>query len=114
MAQHRIRCRFLLWPQLTLKPYVQRLAGVAFVANRRANTKIGEGFANIVEASARQPDVMRVVLCARDNARLVVRRKPHRLRIVELGILKRSQPEQPISKARMQSFLRDVDLIPKD
>ena len=37
--------------------------------------------------------------------------KPHRLRLVELGILKRRQAKQPVSETRMQSFLGDVDLI---
>ena len=75
------------------------------------NAKLGEQLANVVEAAARQPDVMRVILGAGDDARLVVRRQPHRLRLVELGILKRRQAKQPVSKARMQAFLGDVDLI---
>ena len=54
---------------------------------------------------------MRVILGARDDARLVVGGQPHRLRLVELGILKRRQSKQPVSETRMQSVLGDVDLI---
>ena len=43
-----------------------------------------------------------MILGAGDDARLVVRRQPHRLRLVELGILKRRQAKQPVSKTRMQ------------
>ena len=58
--------------------------------------------------------MMREILGARDDPWLVVRRKPHRLRSVELGILKRSKPQQSVSKSRIQALLRDVDLIAKD
>ena len=54
---------------------------------------------------------MRVILSAGDDARLVVRGQPHRLRLVELRILKRRQAKQPVSETRMQPFLGDVDLI---
>src|SRR2546425_7517896 len=57
---------------------------------------------------------MREILGARDDAWLVVRRKPHRLRFVELGVLKSSQPQQAIPKPRMQAFFGDVDLIAQD
>ena len=49
-----------------------------------------------------------------DHARLVVRRQPHRLRLVELGILKGGQAEQPVPEARRQAGLGDVDLIAED
>ena len=73
-----------------------------------------ERLANIIKAAARQADVMRKILGARDDARLVVGRQPHRLRFVELGILKRRQPKQAVSKSRRQAFLGDVDLIAED
>ena len=86
-------------------------AGVALVTNGRANAQLGQRLANIVEAPARQADVMRVVLRARDDARLVVRGQPHRLRLVELRILKCRHAKQPVSEAWMQSVLGDVNLI---
>jgi hypothetical protein len=57
---------------------------------------------------------MRKILGAPDDAWLVVCRKPHRLRFVELGILEGSEPKQSVSKSRMQSLLGDIDLIAKD
>jgi hypothetical protein len=57
---------------------------------------------------------MREILGARDDAGLVIRRQPHRLRFVELGILKRGEPKQSVSKSRVQALLRDVDLVAKD
>ncbi len=114
MTQHRVRCCLLLLPKLALKLHLQTTAVATFVASGRANTKIREGLANVIEAAARQSDVMRKILGARDNAWLVVCRKPHRLRFVELGILERSEPKQSVSKSRMQPLLGDVDLIAKD
>ena len=107
-------CGLLFLPQVAVKLHLQRSTVVAFVANDHADAELGEHLPNIIEASAWQPDVMREILGARDDARLVVRRKPHRLRFVELGILERSEPKQSVSKSRMQALLGDVDLIAKD
>ena len=46
-----------------------------------------------------------------DDARLVVGRQAHRLRLVELGILKCSQPDQAIAQTGRQRVLGDIDLI---
>ena len=46
-----------------------------------------------------------------DDPRLVVGRQPHRLGLVELGILEGGQPQQPIAEARRQAVLGDVDLV---
>src|SRR5207249_10001826 len=86
----------------------------AFVANGHANTEVSERLANVIEAAARQPDVIGKILGATDDAWLVVRRQPHRLRLVELWVLERSQPKQPVSKPGMQPLLRDLDLIAKN
>ena len=114
MTQHRVRCCLLLLPKLALKLHLQTTAVATLVANGRPNAKVGERLANVIEAAARQSDVMREILGACDNAWLAERRKPHRLRSVELGILERSEPKQSVSKSRMQPLLGDVDLIAKD
>ena len=95
-ASERVRRDLLFTPQLPLKGHVQRSTGVAFVSNRRANAEGLERLSHLVETASRKTDVMRVVLGAGDDARLVVRRQPHRLRLVELRILKRRQPEQAV------------------
>ena len=79
-----------------------------------ANAQVGQRLANVVEASARQADVLRMILSAGDDARLVVGGQPHRLRLVELGILERRQAKQPVSETRMQPVFGDVDLIAED
>jgi hypothetical protein len=87
---------------------------VAFVANDHSDAKVAEHLPRVIEAAAWQPDVMREILRARNDARLVVRRKPHRLSFVELGVLKCGEPKQTVSKSRIQVLLGDVDLIAKD
>ena len=79
MTQHRVRCGFLLSSKLALKLDLQTIAVVAFVVDGQANTKVGQRLANVIEAAPRQSDVMRKILGARDDAWLVVCRKPHRL-----------------------------------
>ena len=114
VAQHGLRCDLLRMAKLTLKLHLQTSTVAALVANGHANTKVGERLANVIKAAPRQSDVMRKILGARDDAWLVVRRESHRLRFVELGVLKRSEPKQSVSKSRMQPLLGDVDLIAKD
>src|SRR5262245_36514751 len=114
VAQHGVRCALLLAAKLTVKFHLETTAITSFVANGHANAKIVERPTNVVEATTRQSDVMRKILGARDNARLVVRRKPHHLCPVELLILECSEPKQSVSKSRIQIVLGDVDLIAED
>ena len=72
-----------------MKRKLQRTAVAAFVTNGHANTEICERLADVIQAATWQPDVMREILGTRDDARLVVRRQPHCLRFIELGILER-------------------------
>jgi hypothetical protein len=76
---HRGRCWFLLSAKLASKPHLQPTAVAALIANGQANTRLDQRLANVIEAPAGQTDVMRKILCARDNTWLVVCRKPHRL-----------------------------------
>src|SRR5919201_4726329 len=114
VAQDSFSCDLLFLPQVAVKLHLQRTTAVAFVATDYADAKLGEHLANVIEAAAWQPDVMREILGARDDARVVVRRKPHRLRFVELRVLKSSQAQQAIPKPGMQAFFGDVDLIAQD
>jgi len=111
VRHHRVCRRLLLGPQLTLKGHLERAASVALVANGHAHAHVAQHLVNLIEASSRQADVMRVILGTRDDARLGVGGQTHRLSLVELRILKRRQSEQPVSETRMQSALGDVDLI---
>ena len=114
VPQHGVGCSLLLAPKLTLKLHFQLTAVAAFVANGHANAQLGQRLADVIEAAARKSDVMRKILGAADDAWLVVRRQSHRLRLVELGVLERSEPEQSVSEPRMQLLLGDVDLIAKN
>ena len=40
--------------------------------------------------------------------------KPHRLRLVELGILKGREPQEAVAEAGIQPLLGDVDLVAED
>lgn len=84
---------------------------MALVANGNSNAQVGQRSADIVETASRQADVMRMIFGTGDDARLAVGGQAHRLRLVELRILKRRQAKQPVPQCRMQPFLGDVDLI---
>ena len=66
---------------------------------------------DLVQATAWQTDVLRKFLGTGDDARLVVGRQAHRLRLVELGILKCGQPDEAIVQTGWQRIFGDVDLI---
>ena len=53
-------------------------------------------------------------LGASDDARLVIGRQAHRLRLVELRVLKCGQTQQSVSKAGGQTVFGDIDLIAED
>ena len=65
----------------------------------------------ICGAAARQSKVLGVVLSAGNNSRLVVGRKPHGLRFVELWILERRQPDQAVAEGGRQGLFRNINLI---
>src|SRR2546422_9370079 len=74
--------------------------------------QIRQNSLHVLHAAARQPDVLRIVLGAPDDTRLVVCWQAHGLRFVEFGILKGCQAQQPVPQSRWQAVLRDVDLVP--
>ena len=114
MFHHRSSSELLLEPQLTVKCDFQRMSAVAFVASDRLNVQIAQNLTDIVETTSRKADVMGMVLGARDDAGLVVRRQPHRLGFVELGILERGDTQQSVPKSGKQALLRDINFISED
>jgi hypothetical protein len=108
-------CGYLLFAtQLAVKGEVDLRALCPLVPDTVTNPERLECLSNIVEAPSRQRDVMRMILCASDHAGLVVGGQPHRLRLVELGILKRRVTKQPVPQLRAESLLGDVDLTADD
>ena len=114
VSQERVRRNLLITTQLPLEGQIQRATGVAFVANSRANAEVCEREAHLVETAPWNTNVMGVVLGAGDDARLVVRRQPHRLRLVELRILECRQPEQAVPQPGVEPILADIDLVTED
>src|ERR1051326_5904351 len=55
-----------------------------------------------------------MVFCACNDPRLVVRRQPHRLSLVELRILKGREPQQPVAELGDQCLFGDVNLAPEN
>jgi hypothetical protein len=97
-----------------VKRRVNGFAWVAFIPNREDDLEVAEKATEVVETASRQTNMSRVVLRARKDARLPVRRQSHRLGPVELRVLKRRQPNKLISKPWAQLILRDVNLIAED
>src|SRR5262249_29462545 len=88
------------------------LAVATLVTHDSRYVQIRQKLLHVLHTAAWQPDVLRKVLGARNDTRLVVCWQAHGLRFVELGILKGCQTEQPVSESRRQAVLRDVDLVP--
>lgn len=113
MGEHRLCGQLLLGPQLALEGCVQRLPWISFIVDDGLDLQYRKKLDHIIKATARQADVFGMVFRAGDDARLVVRRQPHRLCFVELRILKRGQTDQSIAQAGRDLFLGDVDIVAK-
>jgi hypothetical protein len=72
MLRERVCGGFLFGSQLAAEGDVDRRATHALVPDRWMNAERLEHLLNVVEAASRQRDVMRVILRAGDDARLVV------------------------------------------
>ena len=114
VGENRLRRDQLLTSQFPLKSRIQRSTGVAFIANSRTNSKILKRVSQLVEAASWKTNVTGVVLGAGDDAWLVVRRQPHRLRLVELRVLEGRQTEQAVAQPGMEPVFGYVDLVADD
>lgn len=111
MSHERVCRCLLLRLQFTLKHHVKTFTDEAFVSNSGANSQFVECLSHVFKAASGQADVMWMIFCARDDARFVIGGQSHRLRLVELRVLKGCQSKQPVSQAGLESLLRDVKLI---
>src|SRR5215831_18516870 len=84
------------------------------IADLRTDFVCGQKCENFSEASAWNGHVQREILTARNHTRLVIGREPHRLGLVELGVLECCQTEQPVEHGRRQILLLDIDQIRAD
>jgi hypothetical protein len=76
--------------------------------------EVGQQPTQVVQATSRQSEVMRMLFSAADDARLSIRRKAHGLRPVKLRILKRREAEQPVSEGGDQGVFGNVDFVPQN
>lgn len=111
LGKHGLGGEDLLGAQFTLECRLQRLARVALVLDYCFDVQTRQGLKQVIQAAARQSNVLRVIFSAGDNSRLVVGRKPHGLRLVEFWILERRQPDQAVAEGRRQYLFPDIYLI---
>ncbi len=82
-----------------MKRRANRAPRMAFVSHSHLNAKLAQCLSEIVETPSRQADMLRVIFGAGDDPRLVPGGQPHRLGLVELGVLERRQAQEAIPKA---------------
>ena len=75
---------------------------------------MAEQAGNLVEAAARQGHMLRKFHRAMDDPRLAERGEAHGLGAVELGVLERGPPDQPVEQGRRQAGLLDIKLVATD
>jgi hypothetical protein len=97
-----------------LKSHIQRLPGIPFISENRFDFQFRQELMDIVQTTARQSDVIGVVLRARNDSRLIVSREAHRLSFVEFRILERCQADEPVAECGRQHVLGNIDLIAQD
>ena len=95
----------LIVTKISLKVYLNRLAGVAFVANHYPDAMFVEELAQLLKAASWQSEMLSELFTAGNDSRLIPSRKAHRLGFVELWILKRRDADDPV-----QHWLRQTGL----
>jgi hypothetical protein len=96
IAEHRANSAGLIVTKDALKVHVDRLADAAFVASRNADPVPFQKVTDVRQTTPWQRKVLSKLLAARDDPRLIPSREAHRLGFVELGILKRSDSDNPV------------------
>jgi hypothetical protein len=94
-----------------MKRDFQRPSRITLVSNGNADPQIGKQHLQLVQTTARQTNMLRMLLSASDNARLSIGGQAHGLGFVKFGILKRGHPHQAILQSGGELILGDVDLI---
>src|ERR1700677_699455 len=87
--------RLLLRPKCAQESAFQLRAAFAKVLDVRCYTMTTKQIEQIFQASSWQREVLLVKHCTGDDPWLIVRGPPHRLGLIELGVLKRRQPYEP-------------------
>ena len=94
VCEHSSRGELLFRPELAAERGNYGPAAKALIVQDGFDFQTGEECLDVFKTAAGQRDMLRKVFCAINNARLVISRQPHRLRPIELRILKRGQPQQ--------------------
>src|SRR5260370_34162232 len=97
MPQQCLGCHLLIGPQCAAKRNVLRNATEAFVADDRLDLECLKRLHYLIQTTSRQGKMLWMILGASDDSWLVVSRKAHCLRPIELRVLKRGQTQQPIA-----------------
>ena len=114
MAANLPNSLFLNRPKLAIEFRFNRVPGISLVSNIRQNVVRTQNRQYIRQAPTRQGNVLGEILTTCDDARLGIRGKPHRLRFIELWILKCCYSKQAIQHSWRQALLLDINQICAD
>ena len=109
--QYRIDGRFLIFSQLTDELPGNLASRNPFILNIGPDVVLFQQFPHRIQTSPWQADMMRIILCAADNARLVPDRQSHGLGLVKFGILEGSQTDQTVGQPLGQISFGNEDLV---
>ncbi len=98
-------------PELTIEFHFYRHAAEPLILNYRPNVVRLQKGHDVCQTTPRNGNVPGKILTTCDHARFCVGRKPHRLRLVELWILKCCQPEEPVQHGGRQALLLHIKKI---
>ena len=101
-------------PKLTIEIHFDRHTVEPLILNYRPNVVRLQKGHDVCQTTPRNGNVPGKILPTCDHARFCVGRKPHRLRLVELWILKCCQPEEPVQHGGRQALLLHIKKICAD
>ena len=114
MRRHSIRRQLLVWPQFPVEPHRERCSAEPFIAQQWFDAERREHLPHLLQAAARQSNMLRRIFRAMDDPRLVESRQPHRLCSIKLRVLKGCQPKETIAQRSEELIFGNVNLIAED
>jgi hypothetical protein len=113
VGSQRLGCLSLCGTAVAPKINLQGISYEAMIGNIDCDVVTLKKGANFLPQAARQGNVSSQILATRDNPRFAKGRKPHRLCLVKLRILKCGDAKQPIQEGVRQILLFDEDQVCK-
>ncbi|MNZ84679.1 hypothetical protein D3C78_1034430 [compost metagenome] len=111
VPQHTCQCSLLIRAQFAHESDFDGIPCEALIMQHQLYLVFTQQCPDVIQASARQGNMLRIVFSTSDDPGLVPHRKAHGLSFVKLRILKCRQPNELVGQRLGQFRLAEIDLV---